>query len=68
MELVRNLREKIEKLEKEKLGLLAEIDSLKEKAETSAHKLENEVAMLRKEVKTLERLLNVKEKARNKEI
>ena len=68
MELVRNLREKIEKLEKEKLGLLAEIDSLKEKAETSAHKLENEVAMLRKEVKALERFLNVKEKARNKEI
>lgn len=68
MELVRNLREKIEKLEKEKLGLLAEIDSLKEKAEASAHKLENEVVMLRKEVKALESLLNVKEKARNKEI
>ena len=63
MELLGNLREKIETLEKEKAGLLAEIESLKEKGEAKAHELENEVTMLRKEVKTLEKLLNVKEKS-----
>jgi uncharacterized protein (UPF0335 family) len=57
------LRKKIETLEKEKAGLLAEIDSLKEKGEAKAHGLENEVTMLRKEVKALEKLLNVKEKS-----
>jgi len=62
MESIRNLREKIEKLEKEKSGLLAEIESLKEKGEAKARELENEVTTLRKEVKALERLLNVKEK------
>jgi uncharacterized protein YlxW (UPF0749 family) len=68
MELLRNLRKKIETLEKEKAGLLAEIDGLKEKGEAKAHELENEVTILRKEVKTLEKLLNAKEKTRNKEI
>jgi len=63
MELLRSLRKKIETLEKEKAGLLAEIESLKEKGEAKAHELENEVTMLRKEVKTLEKLLNVKEKS-----
>jgi len=62
MELLRNLRKKIETLEKEKAGLLAEIDGLKEKGEMKAHELENEVTTLRKEVRALERLLNVKEK------
>lgn len=66
MELARNLRGKIEKLEKEKAGLLAEIENLNEKGEAKARELENEVTMLKKEVKALERLLNVKEKARNK--
>jgi len=68
MELLRNLRKKIKTLEKEKAGLLAEIESLKEKAQARAHELENDVTMLRKEVKALEKLLNVKEKPRNKEI
>ena len=63
MELLKNLRKKIETLEKEKAGLLAEIENLKEKGETKAHELENEVTMLRKEVKALEKLLNVKEKS-----
>jgi len=63
MELLRDLREKIEMLEKEKAGLLAEIESLKEKGEAKARELENEVTMLRKEVKTLETLLNVREKS-----
>ena len=62
MELLRNLRKKIEMLEKEKAGLLAEIESLKEKGETKAHELENEVTMLRKEVKALETLLDIKGK------
>ncbi len=68
MELLRNLREKIETLEKEKEGLLAEIESLKQKGKAKARELENEVTMLKKEVKALETLLNVKEKPRNKEI
>jgi len=62
MDLLRNLREKIETLEKEKSGLLAEIESLKEKGEAKARELENEVTVLRKEVKALETLLNIKEK------
>ena len=62
MELLRNLRKKIETLEREKAGLLAEIESLKEKGEAKAHELENEVTMLRKEVKALKTLLNAKEK------
>lgn len=62
MELLRKLREKIETLEKEKSGLLAEIESLKEKGEAKARELENEVTVLRKEVKALETLLNIKEK------
>lgn len=56
---------KIETLEKEKAGLLTEIESLKEKGEARARELENEVTVLRKEVKALETFLNVKEKARN---
>lgn len=68
MELLRNLREKIETLEKEKASLLTEIESLKQKGKAKARELENEVTMLKKEVKALETLLNVKEKPRNKEI
>jgi len=68
VEIARNLQEKIEKLEKEKAGLLAEIECLREKGEAKTRELENEVSMLRKEVKALERVLNVKEKARNKRI
>jgi uncharacterized protein (UPF0335 family) len=64
MELLRNFSEKIEKLEKEKAGLLAEIESLKGKGEAKAQELENEVTTLRKEVKALEKLLNIKEKAK----
>jgi len=63
MELLRNLREKIETLEKEKAGLLAEIENLKEKGEAKARDLENEVKALRKEVKALEILLSAKEKS-----
>jgi len=64
MELLKNLRKKIETLEKEKAALLAEIEGLKERGEAKARELENEVVVLRKEVKALETLLNVKEKVR----
>jgi len=62
MQLLRNLRKKIETLEKEKGGLLAEIESLKEKGEAKARELENEVTMLRKEVEALETLFDAKGK------
>lgn len=54
--------EKIEGLEREKAYLLAEIESLKEKGETKAYKLENEVTALRKEVKALKKLLETSRK------
>lgn len=56
-----DLRKKIETLQKEKAGLLVEIDGLKEKGEAKARELENEVTILKKEVKALENLLNVKD-------
>lgn len=62
MESIRNLREKIEKLEKEKSSLLAEIENLEKRGEARVNDLENAVTTLRKEVKAFERLLNVKEK------
>jgi len=68
MELLRDLRKKIETLEREKADLLAEIEGLKKVAQDRASKLEMEVTTLRKEVKALEKLLNVKEKTQNEEI
>jgi seryl-tRNA synthetase len=56
-----NLRTRIETLQKEKAGLLVEIVGLKEKGEAKARELENEVTVLKKEVKALEKLLNVKD-------
>jgi len=56
-----NLRTRIETLQKEKAGLLVEITGLKEKGEAKARELENEVTVLKKEVKALEKLLNVKD-------
>jgi len=67
-ELLRDLRKKIETLEREKADLLVEIEGLKKMAQDRASKLEMEVTTLRKEVKALEKLLNVKEKTRNEEI
>jgi seryl-tRNA synthetase len=61
MRILINLRKKIETLQKEKAGLLVEIDGLKEKGEAKARELENEVSVLKKEVKALEKLLNVKD-------
>ncbi|MDH5624267.1 MAG: hypothetical protein OEY39_07360 [Candidatus Bathyarchaeota archaeon] len=62
MQLHRNLRKKIETLEKEKAGLLAEIEGLKEKGEAKARELENEVTTLKKEVEALETLFNTRRK------
>jgi len=61
METLTNLRTRIETLQKEKVGLLVEIEGLKEKGEAKARELENEVTILRREVKGLEKLLNVKD-------
>jgi len=61
MRILIDLRKKIETLQKEKAGLLVEIDGLKEKGEAKARELENEVTVLKKEVKALENLLNVKD-------
>ena len=57
MRTLRNLREKIEKLESEKAGLLAEVEKLRKVGEERASALETEVATLRKEVKSLKKLL-----------
>ena len=62
LELLRRLRKKVETLQKEKAGLLTDIESLKGKGEAKARKLQNEVTSLRKEVKVLEKLLNIKVK------
>ena len=52
-----SLREKIEKLEIEKADFLAEIEKLRKVGEKKASALEEEVATLRKEVKSLKELL-----------
>lgn len=52
-----SLREKIEKLKIEKVGLLGEIEKLRKVGEKKASALEEEVATLRKEVKSLKELL-----------
>jgi uncharacterized protein (UPF0335 family) len=57
MQALRNLREKIEKLENEKVDLMAEIEELRKAGEEKASALEEEVTTLRKEVKSLKKLL-----------
>ena len=59
---LKNLREKIQKLETERSSLLLEIDELKKAAESKANAIENEVTMLRDEVKSLKELLGYDEK------
>lgn len=55
------LWKRIETLKKEKEGLLTELENLEKMAEAKASELENEVTTLRREVKALETLLDVKE-------
>ena len=59
---LKNLREKIQKLETERSSLLLEIDELKKAAESKANAIENEITMLRDEVKSLKELLGYDEK------
>ena len=55
---LKNLREKIEKLENEKTKLLAEVEKLRKEAEEKAVALECEVAVLREEAESLKKILN----------
>jgi len=57
MQTLRNVREKIEKLESEKVDLLAEIENLRKVGEERANALEREVATLREEVELMKKLL-----------
>ena len=59
MQPLRDLREKIAKLEIEKANLLAELDELREKAGTKATSLEEEVAQLREEAESLKEMLDI---------
>ena len=58
MQTLRSIREKIAKLELEKAELLAELEDLREKAETKAGSLEDEVAHLREEAEELKKMLD----------
>ena len=53
----RNLQEKIENLEKEKVELLVQIKELKKEAEGKALALECEVSVLREEAESLKKML-----------
>jgi len=55
---LKNLREKIEKLESEKTKLLAEVQDLRKEAEGKAVALECEVAVLREEAESLKKMLD----------
>ena len=59
MTTLRSLREKIQKLESAKADLMAVIEDLKEKAETKATSLEEEVAKLREEAESLKEMLDI---------
>ncbi len=57
MSAFKNLAERIRALETERRNLMLEIDELKKMADSKAKALENEVSMLREEVKSLRILL-----------
>jgi regulator of replication initiation timing len=57
----KNVIEKIKSLETERRSLLLEIEELKKMADSKANALENEVSMLREEVKSLRLLLGTGE-------
>ena len=59
MQTLRSLRDKIAELESEKSILLAELEELREKAETKATSLEEEVAQLREEAESLKEMLGI---------
>ncbi len=57
MSAFKNVVEKLKGLENERRNLLLEIEELKKMADSKAKALENEVSMLREEVKSLRILL-----------
>jgi regulator of replication initiation timing len=57
----KNVIEKIRSLETERKNILLEIEELKKMADSKAKALENEVSMLREEVKSLRVLLSGEE-------
>jgi len=59
MQTLRDIREKIAKLESEKSILVAELEELREKAETKVTSLEEEVAQLREEAESLKEMLDI---------
>lgn len=61
MQTLRNLREKISTLETERSALIEEIDKLRKVAESRVMALENEVRVLREEVKGLKDILGYTE-------
>jgi predicted nuclease with TOPRIM domain len=61
MQTLRNLRERIKTLETERSNLMIEIDKLRVVAESRVVALENEVDMLREDVKSLRELLGYAE-------
>jgi hypothetical protein len=58
MSSLKNTIDKIKNLEAEKKNLLVEIEGLKKMADAKAVALENEVGLLRDEVKSLKILMN----------
>jgi len=56
--MLKDLREKIENLEKEKSMLLEEVKELRKEAEGKAVALECEVAVLREEAESLKKMLS----------
>ena len=58
MQTLREIRDKIANLENEKAQLMAELEELREKAETKAESLEEEVAQLRKDAESLKEMLD----------
>jgi regulator of replication initiation timing len=61
MSAFKNVVEKLKSLETERRNLLLEIEELKKMADSRAKALENEVGMLREEVKSLRILLGADE-------
>ena len=55
---LKNLREKIERLENEKAELMEEVQKLRREAEEKATSLESEVSMLREEAESLKKMLD----------
>ncbi|MCK4440218.1 hypothetical protein KAU85_04470 [Candidatus Bathyarchaeota archaeon] len=60
----RNLGKKIKTLDTERANLMIEIEKLKKMAESKINALENEVSIMREEVKSLRELLGYSKETR----